>query len=64
VTDLHEAFSDPGHEAADSMARFLEQPDRLPGIRAIQLAMRRALDSRPAASSSNDSTPSHATRNP
>jgi 2-polyprenyl-3-methyl-5-hydroxy-6-metoxy-1,4-benzoquinol methylase len=47
VTDLHEAFSDPGREAADSMVRFLEQADRLPGIRAIQVAMRRALDMRP-----------------
>jgi ubiquinone/menaquinone biosynthesis C-methylase UbiE len=46
-TNLHDAFRDPARGVADALARFLEDVDRLPGIRAIHAAMRRALDIRP-----------------
>src|SRR5919197_185114 len=45
--NLHEAFRNPAGDDGDAMARFLEDVDRLPGVRAIQAAMRRALDVRP-----------------
>jgi SAM-dependent methyltransferase len=47
--DLHEGFRDPGRVAADELIRFLHEADRLPGIRAIQRAMRRRIDLRPGA---------------
>jgi hypothetical protein len=40
--DLHAGFRDPSRIPADDLARFLEQADRLPGIRAVQRAMRQA----------------------
>jgi SAM-dependent methyltransferase len=46
-TNLHAGFRDPASGPADALARFLEDVDRLPGIRAIHAAMRRALDIRP-----------------
>jgi SAM-dependent methyltransferase len=45
--DLHEGFHDPRRVAAGDLERFLAQADRLPGIRAVQRALRRALDLRP-----------------
>ena len=47
--DLHEGFRDPRSVAADELVRFLRVSDRLPGIRAIQDAMRRRFDLRPGA---------------
>jgi ubiquinone/menaquinone biosynthesis C-methylase UbiE len=47
--DLHEGFRDPRSVAADELIRFLHEADRLPGIRAIQSAMRRRFDLRPGA---------------
>ena len=47
--DLHEGFRDPRSVAADELVRFLRETDRLPGIRAIQGAMRRRFDLRPGA---------------
>ena len=47
--DLHEGFRDPRSVAADELVRFLRETDRLPGIRAIQRAMRRRFDLRPGA---------------
>jgi SAM-dependent methyltransferase len=47
--DLHEGFRDPRSVAADELVRFLREADRLPGIRAIQGAMRRRFDLRPGA---------------
>jgi SAM-dependent methyltransferase len=41
--DLHAGFRDPRSGAADELELFLEEADRLPGICAIQRAMRRAL---------------------
>jgi len=45
--DLHEGFSDPRRVPAGDLERFLEHADRLPGVRAIQDALRRALHPRP-----------------
>ena len=45
--DLHEGFSDPRRVPAGDLERFLEHADRLPGVRAIQRALRRALHPRP-----------------
>jgi ubiquinone/menaquinone biosynthesis C-methylase UbiE len=45
--DLHEGFRDPRRVAADELVWFLCEADRLPGIRAIQKAMRRCFDLRP-----------------
>jgi ubiquinone/menaquinone biosynthesis C-methylase UbiE len=45
--DLHEGFRDARPAAAGDLERFLEQADRLEGIRAVQRALRRALDLRP-----------------
>jgi ubiquinone/menaquinone biosynthesis C-methylase UbiE len=45
--DLHEGFRDARRVPADDLERFLEQADRLPGILAVQRALRRALDVRP-----------------
>ncbi len=45
--DLHEGFRDPRRVPAGDLERFLEQADRLPGVRAIQEALRRAADPRP-----------------
>jgi SAM-dependent methyltransferase len=47
VRDLHAGFHDPRRVPAAELERFLEDADRLPGIRAIQLAMRRAIHPRP-----------------
>jgi ubiquinone/menaquinone biosynthesis C-methylase UbiE len=44
---LHDGFRDPGRVPAGDLVRFLEAADRLPGIRAIQRAMRAALELRP-----------------
>ena len=46
-TNLHTGFSDPTRRVAAALASFLEDVDRLPGIRAIHAAMRRALAVRP-----------------
>jgi SAM-dependent methyltransferase len=45
--DLHEGFSDPRRVPAGDLERFLDHADRLPGVRAIQDALRRALHPRP-----------------
>jgi ubiquinone/menaquinone biosynthesis C-methylase UbiE len=45
--DLHAGFRDPSRIPADDLVRFLEQADRLPGIRAVQRAMRQAIDPQP-----------------
>jgi len=45
--DLHAGFADPGRAAPGDLAWFLEQADRLPGVQAIQRALRRAIDPRP-----------------
>jgi SAM-dependent methyltransferase len=45
--DLHEGFRDPRRVAAGDLERFLEQADRLLGMRAVQQSLRRALDVRP-----------------
>jgi ubiquinone/menaquinone biosynthesis C-methylase UbiE len=42
--DLHAGFRDPTRVPADELVRFLEHADRLPGIRAVQRALRRAID--------------------
>jgi SAM-dependent methyltransferase len=47
--DLHDGFRDPRQVPAGDLERFLERADRLPGIRAVQRALRRALDVRPGA---------------
>ena len=47
MRDLHEGFRDARRVPPEALTRFLEEADRLPGIRAIQRAMRRALDPRP-----------------
>jgi ubiquinone/menaquinone biosynthesis C-methylase UbiE len=47
TTDLHDTFGDPARGGVDAMERFLDDVDRMPGIRAIQRAMRGALDLRP-----------------
>jgi SAM-dependent methyltransferase len=45
--DLHEGFRDPRRVPAGDLERFLEQADRLPGVRPIQQALRRAADPHP-----------------
>jgi SAM-dependent methyltransferase len=45
--DLHEGFRDARRAPAEDLERFLEQADRLPGIRAVQRALRDALAVRP-----------------
>jgi ubiquinone/menaquinone biosynthesis C-methylase UbiE len=45
--DLHEGFRDARRVPAGDLERFLGQADRLPGIRAVQRALRHALDVRP-----------------
>jgi ubiquinone/menaquinone biosynthesis C-methylase UbiE len=45
--DPHDGFRDPQQVPTNDLARFLEEADRLPGIRAIQRAMRSRLDPRP-----------------
>jgi SAM-dependent methyltransferase len=45
--DLHEGFHDPRRVPAADLTRFLEEADRLEGIRAVQRALRRALSLRP-----------------
>src|SRR5262245_17862165 len=47
TSDLHEGFRDPERAPADDLARFLEEADRLPGIRAVRGALRGAIDPRP-----------------
>jgi SAM-dependent methyltransferase len=47
LSDLHAGFSDPRRAPAVDLERFLEEADRLPGIRPIRRAMRRALDPQP-----------------
>src|SRR3954468_25082387 len=46
-SDLHEGFRDPSRVAAEELTRFLHEADRLPGVTAIQHAMRRSFDLRP-----------------
>jgi ubiquinone/menaquinone biosynthesis C-methylase UbiE len=48
--DLHDGFRDPSQVPAGDLMRFLEAANQLPGIRAIQRAMRRAVDPRPGMS--------------
>ena len=45
--DLHEGFRDPRRVPAGDLERFLEQADRLSGMRAIRHELRQALDLRP-----------------
>jgi ubiquinone/menaquinone biosynthesis C-methylase UbiE len=45
--DLHEGFREPRSVSAGALERFLEHADGVPGIRAIQHALRRELDPRP-----------------
>ena len=45
--DLHRGFRDPRHVPAEELVRFLEEADRLPDMRAVQKALRQALDPRP-----------------
>ena len=45
--DLHQGFREPAHAPAHALARFLEEVDRLPGIRAIRAAMREAVALKP-----------------
>jgi ubiquinone/menaquinone biosynthesis C-methylase UbiE len=45
--DLHKGFRDPRRVPAAELVRFLEEADRLPRVRPIQRAMRRALGLRP-----------------
>jgi SAM-dependent methyltransferase len=45
--DLHAGFHDPRRVPAADLERFLEHADRLPGIRRVQRAQRRALSVRP-----------------
>jgi ubiquinone/menaquinone biosynthesis C-methylase UbiE len=48
--DLHQGFHDPRRVPANELERFLEEANRLPGIRTIQRAMRDAVDPRPGMS--------------
>ena len=41
--DLHQGFREPARAPAGELSRFLEDVDRLPGIRAIRAAMREAV---------------------
>jgi hypothetical protein len=43
--DLHEGFRDARRIPAGDLERFLEQADRLPGIRAVQRALRQRMSS-------------------
>ena len=45
--DLHQGFREPAHAPAHALAHFLEEVDRLPGIRAIRAAMREAVALKP-----------------
>jgi hypothetical protein len=45
--DLHEGFRDPQHAEAAELTRFREEADRLPGIKAIQAALRDAIEPAP-----------------
>jgi ubiquinone/menaquinone biosynthesis C-methylase UbiE len=45
--DLHRGFHDPRHAQADALVRFLEEADRLPGMRPVRHAMREAIDPKP-----------------
>jgi SAM-dependent methyltransferase len=45
--ELHEGFRDPRRVPATDLERFLEDADRLTGIREIQRAMRRAVEPGP-----------------
>lgn len=45
--DLHEGFRDPLRAGSAALTGFLDEVDRLPGVRAIHRAMRRSLDLRP-----------------
>lgn len=47
MPDLHAGFDDPRLAEASALEEFLEQVDRLPGVRAIHAAMREALQLRP-----------------
>ena len=47
--DLHDGFRDPRRVPAGDLEHFLEQADRLPGIRVVQHALRDALEVRPGA---------------
>jgi ubiquinone/menaquinone biosynthesis C-methylase UbiE len=47
--DLHTGFRDPRRASAGDLTSFLEEADRLPGIRTVQVAMRRAIALRPGA---------------
>ena len=42
--DLHEGFRDPRQAAANELTGFLDEVDRLPGVRAIHGALRRAIE--------------------
>jgi ubiquinone/menaquinone biosynthesis C-methylase UbiE len=45
--DLHQGFREPRRVPAGELEGFLEQADRLPGVRAIQRALRQAAGLRP-----------------
>jgi ubiquinone/menaquinone biosynthesis C-methylase UbiE len=45
--DLHAGFGDPQRASARRLSDFLQDADRLPGMRAVRLAMRRAIALRP-----------------
>lgn len=45
--DLHEGFRDPLRAGPAALTGFLDEVDRLPGVRAIHRAMRRSLGIRP-----------------
>ena len=47
TADLHQGFREPARAPARELSRFLEEVDRLPGIRAIRAAMRDAAGLRP-----------------
>jgi SAM-dependent methyltransferase len=49
TADLHTGFGDPRRAPAEALVGFLEEADRLPGMRSIHRAMRAALDLRPGA---------------
>jgi ubiquinone/menaquinone biosynthesis C-methylase UbiE len=50
VVDLHDGFSDPSRVPAGDLVRFLLEANQLPGIRAIQRAMRSAVEPHPGMS--------------
>lgn len=47
ASDLHKGFHDPRQVAAGDLERFLAESDRLPGMRTVRAALRRALPLRP-----------------